>query len=106
MIPWRAAAGSTLALGGAAFLLARSRLDYLAPYWPQLLAAHGPRLAAELGLALLSVLAGLYQLFTLAGLSASGARLQVQRRALARGTGGDPDLAAALERDREQGGTA
>lgn len=106
MLPWRAAAGSTLALGGAAFLLARSRLDYLAPYVPQLLAAHGPRLAAELGLALLATLAGLYQLFTWAGLSAVGTRLEVQQRALARGTGGDPDLAAALERDREQGGTA
>ena len=106
MLPWRAATGSTLALGGAAFLLARWRLDYLAPYVPQLLAVHGPRLAAELGLAVLATLAGLYQLFSLAGLSAVGTRLEVQQRALARGTGGHPDLAAALERDREQGGAA
>ena len=100
MIPWRAAAGSTLAASGAAFLVGRSRLDYLAPYCPMLIEIHGPRLAAELGLAALSLFSGLYQLFTLAGLARVGTRLEVQQRALARGTGGDPDLVAALERER------
>ena len=33
MQPWKISAGLTAALAGATFLLAGSRLEYLAPHW-------------------------------------------------------------------------
>ena len=41
MQPWKISAGLTAALTGSAFLLGGSRLDYLAPHWPVILAGHG-----------------------------------------------------------------
>ncbi len=100
MTPWSAALGVTIALAAAGFWLARQRLDYLAPYAGQLLEAHAPRLAAELGFALATLYCGLYRLASAASLGRVGRKLEVERRALERGSGYDADLAASLERDR------
>lgn len=103
MLPWRAAAGTTIAASAGAFWVARDRLDYLAPYAGQLLEAHGPRLAAELALAAATVFCGTYRLASLAGLSRVGRKLEVEQRALERGDGYDAELASSLERDRSGG---
>lgn len=100
MLPWRAAAGTTVAASAAGFWLAREQLEYLAPYAGQLLEAHGPRLAGELSLAAATLFCGLYRLASMAGLSRVGRKLEVEKRALERGAGYDAELAASLERDR------
>ena len=51
MQPWKISAGLTAAIAGSAVLLAGPRLEYLAPYWPLLLAEHGVLLALHLALA-------------------------------------------------------
>ena len=43
MQPWKISAGLTAAIAGSAVLLAGPRLEYLAPYWPLLLADLGQR---------------------------------------------------------------
>ena len=43
MQPWKISAGLTAAIAGSAILLAGPRLEYLAPYWPLLLADLGRR---------------------------------------------------------------
>ena len=100
MIPWRVAAGTTLAACAGAFWFARSELPYLLPYAGQLAAAHGARIAVELTLAVATLYCGLYRLASLAGLSRVGRKLEVEQRALERGAGYDPTLAESLERDR------
>ena len=47
MQPWKISAGLTAAIAGSAILLAGPRLEYLAPYWPLLLAEHGVLLAVQ-----------------------------------------------------------
>ncbi|MXY16100.1 MAG: hypothetical protein F4057_07195 [Acidobacteria bacterium] len=100
MLPWRAAAGTTIAAAAAAGWLASKRLDYLAPYFGQLLQAHAPRLLGEALLLLATVFCGLYRLAAGLGLSRVGRKLEAERRALERGSGYDSELASALERDR------
>jgi len=100
VLPWRAAAGTTIAAAAAGGWLASQRLDYLAPYASQLLQAHGPRLVAEAGLAVATLFCGLYRLAMAAGLNRVGRKLEAEQRALERGAGYDAELASALERDR------
>ena len=57
MQPWKISAGLTAALAGSALLLGGSRLDYLAPHWPAILAEHGVALALQAVLALAAVAA-------------------------------------------------
>ena len=49
MQPWKISAGLTAALAGSASLLAGSRLEYLAPFWPLILADYGVSIASDLG---------------------------------------------------------
>ena len=49
MQPWKISAGLTAALAGSAFLLGGSRLEYLAPHWPRILAEHGVTLTLHTG---------------------------------------------------------
>ena len=55
MQPWKISAGLTAAIAGSAILLAGPRLEYLAPYWPLLLAEHGVLIALHLALALATI---------------------------------------------------
>ena len=100
MLPWRAAAGTTIAASAAGGWLAAERLDYLAPYASQLLEAHAPRLLGEAGLALATLYCVLYRLASAAGLNRVGRKIEAGQRALERGAGYDSELAEALERDR------
>ena len=60
MQPWKISAGLTAALAGSAFLLGGSRLEYLAPHWPAILAGHGVALFLHAVLALTAVAATIY----------------------------------------------
>ena len=77
MQPWRISVGLSAALTGSAVLLAGSRLEYLAPFWPVILAAHGVPIAFHLALALAAVLAALYAVARAAGLSDLGRRVDL-----------------------------
>ena len=90
MQPWKISAGLTAAIAGSAILLAGPRLEYLAPYWPLLLAEHGVLLALHLALALAVVAAAIYAVARAAGLADLGRRGE-----------GDPALTDALRRDAE-----
>ena len=74
MQPWKISAGLTAAIAGSAVLLAGPRLEYLAPYWPLILAEHGVLLALHLALALAAVAAAIYAVARAAGLADLGRR--------------------------------
>ena len=100
MQPWKISAGLTAALAGAAVLLAGSRLEYLAPFWPVILADHGVEVAFHLALGLAGVAATIYAVARTAGLSDLGCRVDLAERSVRRGEG-DPGLSDALRRDAE-----
>ena len=100
MQPWKISAGLTAALAGSTVLLAGSRLEYLAPFWPVILADHGVPIAFHLALALAAVLAALYAIARAAGLADLGRRVDLVERSVRRGEG-DPELSDALRRDAE-----
>ena len=100
MQPWKISAGLTAALAGSAFLLGGSRLDYLAPHRPAILAAHGVRLALHAVLALTVVAATIYVVARATGLADLGSRVDLAERSVRRGDG-DADLEDALRQDEE-----
>ena len=100
MQPWKISAGLTAALAGSAILLAGSRLEYLAPFWPLILSDYGVLIALHLGLALAAVLAAIYAVARAAGLADLGRRVDLLERSVRRGEG-DPGLADALKRDTD-----
>ena len=99
MQPWKISAGLTAAIAGSAILLAGPRLEYLAPYWPLILAEHGV-LLVHLALALAAVAAAIYAVARAAGLADLGRRVDLAERSVRRGEG-DPGLTEALRRDAE-----
>ena len=100
MQPWKISAGLTAALAGSGLLLAGSRLEYLAPFWPLILSDYGVLIALHLALALAAVLAALYAVARAAGLADLGRRVDLVERSVRRGEG-DPELARALKSDAE-----
>ena len=100
MQPWKISVGLSAALAGSVVLLAGSRLEYLAPFWPLILADYGAVVVMHLGLALAAVLASLYAVARAAGLSDLGRRVDLVELSVRRGEG-DPALADALRRDAE-----
>ncbi len=100
MQPWKISAGLTAALAGSTVLLAGSRLEYLAPFWPLILSDYGVLIALHLGLALTAALAAIYAVARAAGLADLGRRVDLVERSVRRGEG-DPELADALRRDAE-----
>ena len=100
MQPWKISTGLTAALIGAASLLAGSRLEYLVPFWPLILADYGVSIASDLTLVLAAVAAAFYAVARAAGLADLGRRVDLAERSIRRGEG-DPALADALRRDAE-----
>ena len=100
MQPWRISVGLSAALVGSGFLLAGSRLEYLAPFWPLILADCGLAVAFHLALGLAAGAAALYAVARAAGLADLGRRVDLVERSVRRGEG-DPQLARALKRDTE-----
>ena len=100
MQPWKISAGLTAALAGSALLLGGSRLDYLTPHWPAILATHGVRLAFHAVLALTAVAATFYVVARATGLADLGSRIDLAERSVRRGEG-DTALEDALRQDEE-----
>ena len=100
MQPWKISAGLTAALAGSVVLLVGSRLEYLAPFWPIILADYGVAATLYIGLALTAVAAAIYGLARAAGLADLGRRVDLAERSVRRGEG-DPELARALKSDAE-----
>ena len=100
MQPWKISAGLTAALAGSAVLLAGSRLEYLAPFWPLILSDYGVLIALHLGLALTAALAAIYGVARAAGLADLGRRVDLVERSVRRGEG-DLELARALKSDAQ-----
>lgn len=67
MQPWQISAGLTAAIAGANFLLGGSRLEYLSPFWPLIIADHGALVSLHLALAHASVAAAIYGIARAAG---------------------------------------
>ena len=100
MQPWKISAGLTAAIAGSAFLVGGARLDYLAPFWPAVLAEHGVSLAVNLMFATAAVAAAIYAVARATGLADLGRRVDLAERSVRRGEG-DAGLAEALRRDAE-----
>ena len=100
MQPWKISAGLTAALAGSAFLIGGSRLGYLAPHWPAILAEHGIALALHAVLALSVVAAAIYVVARVTGLADLGSRVDLAERSVRRGEG-DADLIEALRKDTQ-----
>ena len=100
MQPWKISAGLTAAIAGSVFLVGGARLDYLAPFWPAVLADHGVSLAINLGFATATVAAAIYAVARATGLADLGRRVDLAERSVRRGEG-DAGLAEALRRDAE-----
>ena len=100
MQPWKISAGLTAAIAGSALLIGGSRLDYLAPHWPAILAEHGVRLGFYAALALTTVAATIYVIARATGLANLGSRVDLAERSVRRGEG-DPGLEDALRQDDE-----
>ena len=98
MQPWKISTGLTAALAGSTVLLAGSRLEYLAPFWPLILSDYGVLIALHRGLALTAALAAIYGAARAAGLADLGRRVDLAERSVRRGEG-DPELARALKSD-------
>ncbi len=77
MQPWRIRAGLSAGLAGSDALLVPPRLEYLAPFWPVILAEYGVSIALHLGLALAGIAATLYGLARAAGLADLGRRVDL-----------------------------
>jgi hypothetical protein len=100
MQPWKISAGLTAALAGSAFLLAGSRLDYISPHWPAILADHGVRLGLHAALVLTAVAATIYAVARATGLADLGRRVDLAERSVRRGEG-DAGLEDALRQDTQ-----
>ena len=100
MQPWKISAGLTAAIAGSAFLIGGSRLEYLAPHWPTILAEHGLALALHAVLALSVVAATIYVVARTTGLADLGSRVDLAERSVRRGEG-DADLIKALRKDTQ-----
>ena len=100
MQPWKISAGISAALAGSGVLLAGSRLQYLAPFRPVILADYGVAIVLHLALGLAAVAAAIYAVARAAGLADLGRRVDLVERSVRRGEG-DPELANALNRDAE-----
>ncbi len=100
MQPWKISAGLTAALAGSAFLLGGSRLEYLAPHWPAILAGYGVALLLHATLALIAVAATIYAIARTTGLADLGRRVDLAERSVRRGEG-DAGLEDALRRDAD-----
>ena len=100
MQPWKISAGLAAAIAGSAFLIGGSRLEYLAPHWPAILARHGVPVALHATFAVATVAAAIYGVARATGLADLGRRVDLAERSVRRGEG-DRDLADALKRDAE-----
>ena len=99
MRPWRVAVGLTMTAGALAVWALWAELWYLRPFWQVLVADYGWYIAAHGGLAVMTFAAGVYVAARSVSLGAVGRKVDVVERAIRRGTGQDPELAAALARD-------
>ena len=100
MQPWRISVGLTAAIAGAAVLMLGPRLDYLAPYWREILADHGIRIGLNFALALATLAAAIYAIARATGLADLGKRVDLVEQSARRGEG-DPGLGDALKNDAE-----
>ena len=100
MQPWKISAGLTAAIAGAVLLVGGSRLEYLGPFWPAILAEHGIALALHAALALAALGSAIYAVARATGLADLGRRVDLAERSVRRGEG-DADLEDALRRDEE-----
>ena len=100
MHPWRVSFGLTCMLAGLGLIFGFERLAFLRPYASLIWEKYAATVLAHLGVFLLSVAAGIYYLARLLGLGDAGRKVEQVELAVRRGQG-DPELAAALQRDSE-----
>lgn len=98
MQPWKISVGVTAAIVGATLLIAGSRLAYLSPHWPLVVADYGLVAGLHLALAITSLAVVIYVVARTTGLADLGSRIDLAERSVRRGEG-DESLAEALQQD-------
>ena len=99
MRPWRVSVGMTMVVTGVAAWVLLEELAYLGPYAAVVVADYGLVLGAYGALALATVAGASYAAARVLGLGDVGRKVSVMERAIRRGEGQDPELAAALQRE-------
>ena len=92
--------GLTAAISGSAALLFPPRLDYLWPFWREILAEHAVEIGLNAALALWALAAAIYAIARRTGLADLGSRVDLAERSVRRGEG-DRELGRALKSDDE-----
>ena len=100
MHPWRVSFGLTCMLAALAVLFGFERLAFLRPYAALIWKQYAASIGVHLVVLLLSIAAGIYYLARLLGLGDAGRKVEQVELAVRRGQG-DPELAAALQRDAD-----
>ena len=100
MHPWKISFGLTCTLAALAVLFGFERLAFLRPYASLIWNEYAASILAHLAVLFLSVAAGIYYLARLVGLGDAGRKVEQIELSVRRGQG-DPELAAALQRDTE-----
>ena len=100
MHPWKISFGLTCTLAALAVLFGFERLAFLRPYASLIWNEYAASILAHLAVLFLSVAAGIYYLARLVGLGDAGRKVEQIELSVRRGQG-DPELAAALQRDSE-----
>ena len=97
MQPITVAVGLTVTVLAASALVAGPQFAYLAPHTRVLLAAYWPALTVYSTLAVLTVIVALYAAARAAGLADLGRKVDLVKRSIRRGAGGDPELAGQMQ---------
>ena len=100
MHPWRVSFGLTCTLAALAVLFGFERLVYLRPYASLIWEQYASMILAHLVVFFLSIAAAIHYVARLVGLGDAGRKVEQVEIAVRRGDG-DPELAAALQRDSE-----
>lgn len=98
MVPWQLAVGLTITVTAMAAVMLPEWLPYLKGYWRGIL---GWGFAAPLLTAMATLCAGIFVVARKAGLGDLGRKVEhIDRRLVQGDAAHDPELAAALQRDR------
>ena len=99
MQPWKISVGLTAIILALALLLGGGSFAYLTPYFWIIVTDYGLPVAGYGGLALVTLMVGLYSAARALGLADTGLKVDLMERSIRRGEGGQAELAEKLEQE-------
>ena len=99
MQPWKISVGLTAIIGALTLLLAGESFAYLTPHFWIIVTDYWMPVAWYGGLALVTLMVGLYSAARALGLADMGLKVDLMERTIRRGEGGQSELAEKLEQE-------